>query len=150
MKVPTDLFLSGISERKIYYFSTVKINSLQPHYFICIKRMNNDLLIMSCCTSQFETINRFITSRKLPKESLVWIEPDPQSVDNPFTKDTYVNCNSYLTYTLDEFKSMYESGTISYSGELSEDHYIQLLIGIHSSPLVDNETKETLPLPEHL
>jgi hypothetical protein len=150
MKLPTDLFLSAIDDKKIYYFSTTRINTEEPHHFICIKRTTEDILIMSCCTSQFNTVRRFIETRSLPMESLVWISPDSTSIENPFTKDTYVNCNSCFTYTIDEFKSMYDNDAISYSGKVSDSHYEQILIGIHSSPLVDNETKEIIPNPDSL
>lgn len=148
MKLPTDLFLSSIDDRKIYYFSTDKINTEEPHHFICIKRTPDDILIMSCCTSQFDTVRRFVETRSLPMESLVWISPDSTSPDNPFTKDTYVNCNSCFTYTIDEFKKMYSDDSVSYSGKISDSHYEQILIGIHSSPLVDDETKDIIPKPE--
>lgn len=146
MKLPINLFLAAIGERKVYYFSTTKINTAEPHYFICLKRTDNDLLIMSCCTSQFGTIKSFVETRGLPFETLVWISP--KDIENPFTKDTYVNCNESKTFTLDEFKDMYNSDNISYSGEISENHYKQILIGIHSSTLIDEETKLIVPNPD--
>jgi hypothetical protein len=148
MKVPTQLFLSAIEERKVYYFSTTKINTEEPHHFICLKRTENDLLIMSCCTSQFNTVSRFVETRSLPYETLVWISSNDG--DNPFTRDTYVNCNNSFTYTIDEFRSMYDSDSVSHSGEISENHYKQILIGIHISPLVDEETKVLIPLPDSI
>lgn len=146
MKLPTEMFLSAIDERKVYYFSTTKISSTEPHHFICIKRTDNDVLIMSCCTSQFDTVKKFVETRSLPTETLVWISPT--DAVNPFSKDTYVNCNSSFTYTVDEFRTMYSSDSVSYSGEISEDHYLQILIGIHKSPLIDKETKELIPNPD--
>jgi hypothetical protein len=146
MKLPIELFLSSIDERKVYYFSTKKISTTDPHYFICIKRSDNDLLIMTCCTSQFETVKNLIETRDLPPETLVWITPADDK--NPFSKDTYVNCNSFFTYTVDEFRSMYSTDSVSYSGEISKDHYLKILYGIHCSPLIDIETKEMIPDPE--
>ena len=133
MKLPTELFISSIDDRKIYYFSTNKISTGEPHHFICIKRTSADILIMSCCTSQFDTVRRFVETRSLPMESLVWISPDSTSPDNPFTKDTYVNCNNCFTYTIDEFKAMYSNDSVSYSGKISDSHYEQILIGIQKS-----------------
>lgn len=147
MKLPTDIFLSAIEEKKVYYFSSTQINTPEPHYFICLKRTDNDVLIMSCCTSQFDTVRRFVESRSLPNETLVWISPGDQTDENPFVKDTYVNCNSSYTYTIDEFRSMYNSDSVTFSGEISDEHYEQIVIGIHKSPLIDTETKEVIPLP---
>jgi len=148
MKLPTDLFLTSIDDKKVYYFSTNKYSIENPHYFICIKRSPDDILIMSCCTSQFDTVKKFIETRSLPPESLVWISPDSTSSDNPFNKDTYVNCNNCFTYTIDEFRTMYDNDSITLSGKISDNHYEQILIGIQKSPLVDNETKAIIPKPE--
>jgi hypothetical protein len=146
MKVPTDVFLSSISDKKVYYFSSNHINTDTPHHFICLKRSDDDILIMSCCTSQFDTVSKYIETRSLPTETLVWISPKDNS--NPFTKDTYVNCNSSFTYTVDEFREMYNSESINYSGEISDNHYQQIISGIHNSPLIDEETKDMLPIPQ--
>ncbi len=148
MKLPTDYFISAIEDQKIYYFSSSKLNVTDPHYFICIKRTVNDILILSCCTSQFETVQNYVTTKKLPYETLVWINPDSSDLNNPFTKDTYINCNQFFTYTVEEFRNMYDSEQVSYSGILSDNHYVQILTGIHSSPLIDEETKEIIPSPE--
>lgn len=145
MKVPIGLFLASIQEKKVFYFVSDQINSSEPHIYICLKRSANDVLIMACCTSQFETVRKFIEARKLPKETLVWISPrDPE---NPFSRDTYVNCNNCFTFTVAEFRQMYESDSISLSGEISEIHFEQILIGVHSSPLIEEETKDLLPKP---
>lgn len=148
MKVPVNLFISAIQEKKIYYFSTTKIDSTKPHYFICIKKTDNDVLIMSCCTSQFKTIENYVVSRQLPYETLVWISPADSS--NPFTIDTYVNCNSPIPFTLDEFRAMYVADSITSSGEISLNHYSQILIGIHASTLIEPEIKEQIPNPNTL
>lgn len=100
---------------------------------------------MSCCTSQFDTVRKFVESRKLPTETLVWISPN-----DPFRKDTYINCNSTIPYTVEEFKVMYESDTIKFSGEISENHYEQILIGLHKRTMIDRELKQVIPLPESL
>lgn len=148
MKIPVDLFVSAIEEKKIYYFSSTKINTNEPHYFICIKKTDNDVLIMSCCTSKFETVRKFVESRCLPFETLVWITPS--DLNNPFTMDTYVNCNDTIPFTIEEFRIMYDSDSITSSGEISLNHYSQILTGIHKSPMIDDEIKELIPNPESL
>jgi hypothetical protein len=42
---------------------------------------------------------------------------------------------------------MYNSNAVDYSGEISEIHYEQILIGLHKSPMIDNETKDVIPKP---
>ena len=144
MKVPTDLFLQGIEEKKVYYFSSTRLNTPEPHYYICIKRTDNDILILSCCTSQFDTLRQYVETKSLPFSTLVWVSSKDDS--NPFSKETYVNCNEYHPYTLDEFKQMYDSDAIDFSGEISDCHYEQIIVGIHDSPLIEPEIKELLPV----
>lgn len=66
MKLPTELFLSNISSKMVYYFKSDKLNSTIPHYFVCLVVDNNEMVLLSCCTSQFEKRKKFIESRKLP------------------------------------------------------------------------------------
>ena len=142
MKFPTDTFIEAIQNKKVYYFSSTKINSDVPHHYIVVSKTDSNLLVLSICTSQFETIQRLIESRDLPNETLVYIKPNE---DNPFDENTYVNCNECFTYTIDEFRSMYDSDSIQYTGEISDAHYEQILTGIHASPLIEEEVKDSVP-----
>lgn len=144
VKVPTSNFSDSIKEKKIYYFSSTYLNTNIPHYFICIKRNDNDILFLTCCTSKFDTVRKFIETRNLPNESLVFISP--KNENNPFDVDTYINCNYVYTYTVEDFENMYELNSINYTGELTDGQYQQILTGIHSSPLVEVETKEEIPI----
>lgn len=146
MKLPEELFSNGIAEKKVYYFSTSLISTDIPHYFICIRRTNDEALILACCTSQFETVKKFIESRNLPYETLVHITPTDTS--NPFDKDTYVNCNDCYPSSVSDFITKYRSDSIRFSGEISDAHFEQILIGLHKSPLIDEEIKQNLPQPE--
>ena len=146
MKVPPELFLSSIEEKKVYYFTSTKLNTETPHHFVCIKRTDKDILILTVCTSKFETVKTHVEKMGLPQETLVWIKP--KEGENPFTKDTYVNCNNSFTYTVEEFEIMYKSDTISHSGEISENHYNQILTGLHKSPVIEREVKDSIPQPE--
>jgi hypothetical protein len=143
VRLPIDVFLKSIEEKKVYFFSTEKINTPAPHFFICVRRTNNDLLIFTCCTSQFEKRRRFIESRGLPFETLVYIKPKDDG--NPFDRDTYVDCNDCEIFTLEELAEKYKTGGVEFSGEISDVYYEQILIGLHASPLIDEETKELIP-----
>lgn len=141
----SQLFANGIEEKGIYLFSSVYLNTNIPHYFICIVRTDGDLLYLTCCTSKFETVSKFIETRHLPYETLVFIKPNEKDKNYPFVKDTYVNCNNVFLYTVEELTALYKKGEISYEGKINEVHYEQLLIGINESPLVDEEIKEFIP-----
>ena len=139
MQLPWELFLKSIEQRKVYLFSTKQIRTDQPHYFICLKKSDNNFIIMSCCTSQFDTINKLIQLKKYNPETFVWISP--KDVENPFTKDTYVNCNNAFVFSLDELKQKYESGSFVNKGAVSEVVYEQIILGTKSSKQVSMEIK---------
>ncbi len=145
MKLPEELFSDGIGERKVYYFSTPLINTGVPHYFICIRKRPDETLILTCCTSQFDTVRRFVETRQLPYETLVHISPKDDQ--NPFSKETYVNCNNCYISSISDFIIKYRTDAIEFSGEVSEIHYEQVLIGIHASPMIAEEIKNFLPNP---
>lgn len=146
LRFPINDFRESIGPQKIYFFSSRKISSDSPHYFICLKRTDNDVLILSCCTSQFETNLRIIRRNAWQEETLVWIKPGEG--ENPFTVDTYVNCNDTFLYTVDEFIAMYEAERLDYVGEVSDNHYRQILYGIQKSKKVEQEIKDMLPDPD--
>jgi len=147
IKFPTDFFINGIKEKKLYYFSSTKIDTDIPHHYVCIKKTDNDVLILTLCTSQFDTVKRFVETRNLPYETLVYITPDGE---NELTVDTYVNCNEIHEYTIDEFRVLYESNIVGFTGEIADSHYQQILIGLHKSTLIDEDIKELLPNAEDI
>lgn len=141
IRLPIATFLNTIEERNVYYFSSNKIDTAIPHNYICLKRTDNDLLILSCCTSKFDTVKRFIEIRDLPFETLVWIKSD----NDIFDKETYVNCNQYFTFTVEQFAEMYKNEVLEYKGKISDNYFEQIINGLIMSPLIDEETKEILP-----
>lgn len=142
MDFPPGLFGDSIEEKKVYRFTSTLISSDEPHYFICIKKTDGGLLLLTCCTSQRGTIDGLVKTRKLPLETIVYIN---HLEDNPFTKATYVNCNDVFPYTVAEFESKYLAGGLKFKGEISDHHYEQILNGIHASKLVNRETKDMIP-----
>lgn len=141
MKLPITFFLNGIDEKKVYYFSSVKLNTTVPHYFICIIKGANDTIMMVCCTSDKEDKRKKRAELLELYNTLVWIQPDTH---NGLTKDTFVDCNSIFTYSIDDFKTMYENDVLEYKGEISTIHYEQIIYGLLASPTISNEIKELL------
>lgn len=69
------LFSNTAKERDVFYFSTDKIKSEEPHYFICIKKTDNDVLIFSCGTTQWEKRMKYIEAKGMSLATLVYINP---------------------------------------------------------------------------
>ncbi len=141
MKLPLAFFLQGIDEKKVYYFSSNKLNTITPHYFICVLKGSNDTLILVCCSSDREDKRKRRIEKLGLHSTLVWIKPDN---NNGLTKDTFVDCNSYFSYSIEDFKTMYENDILEYKGEISTIHYEQIINGLLDSPTIPTEIKELL------
>jgi hypothetical protein len=146
MNLPASLFISGIRTKEVFYFSTNKINTGIPHYFICIKKDESEILLFSCCTTKGDKREEYITKMGISLETLVYIKPGEDG--NPFNDETYVDCNKAIPFTIEEFEIMHKSGKIDYKGEISDDHYIQIIIGLLKSPQIEQSIKDTLPNPD--
>jgi hypothetical protein len=67
-------------------------------------------------------------------------------VSNPFSKDTYVNCNEYFPFSIDELWTLYSSGQLTIIKDLLPiDSFEQILIGFNKSPIIEEEFKDSLP-----
>lgn len=66
---------------KILYFPCEALRTPEPHYFICIT-MLPDNTILSCRTSQFDTVRKLIERKRFPYSTLVAIPANDQG--NPF------------------------------------------------------------------
>lgn len=137
-------FAADIKPRAILYFSDPEaLNTPSRHYFICISPSPEGHLVFSCCTSQFATVKGMIEHNAYENATLAFIKAsDP---DNPFDKDTYVNCNEYFVYSLRNLWSKYLSGDLSFKSELPLDSFEQILIGLGKSDQIEEEVKELLP-----
>ena len=142
MILPSELFLNNITEKKIYLFTSENISSDVPHYFICVVKTQDDSLILVCCTSQFQKRKAYIEKANLPSSTLVWILPN---TENGLEKDTYVDCNSIITHSLDDFKRRYEEGKLVYKGAISDASFDQIITGLKESPIIENSIKQLLP-----
>ena len=138
-------FVANIKDKEVYYFSSTMLNNDEPHYFICMKRTANDILILTVGTKQFDTIRRYIENRSLPMTTLVSIPDKLDDFESPFKKETHVNCNNYFDYTVDEFKIMFDNNDIKEKGTLPDEYYEKILIGMHDSTVITPEKKLELP-----
>lgn len=116
-------FEAEITPGRVLYFLCTELGTLQPHFFICIIRQPDDILVLSCGTSQFETVKRLIENNRLPNETLVYIPATDGT--NPFYLDTYINCNEYFPYHIDELWDLYRTGDLTIRGELAPDFIIR-------------------------
>jgi len=139
MQLPTAIFVSSIEHRKVYYFKSCHIkNSSEPHYFVCVGFESENVMMLCCFTSQIQKRIDFIESRRLSYTTLVIIDPNKTAV---LPKECCVNCNDYYIHTKEEFAEMYAKGEIEYKGDLEDDYYHQICLGIEASELIEEDQK---------
>ncbi len=131
-------------EKEIFYFSSDKLNTKEPHFFVLIKKNAGEVLVFTCCTTQLEKRENYILMKGYSMKTLVVVDPTPE---NGLKERTLIDCNTIFAYTIEEFKELVESGAVTYKGEISEEHYEQILIGLQESKEISEEDKESLPKP---
>lgn len=137
-------FRANIKPRTVLYFPDEAIlKTPNSHYFICLGKNSDGHLMFSCCTSQFDTVRQLVERNRWPQSTLVYIPGN--DTENPFRTDTYVNCNEFFEYSLNELWSMYLDGILSFKGDLPLHSFEQILIGLSDSPQIEDIIKEELP-----
>jgi len=143
-----EVFSSSIDVGKIYYFKSIKLATTnEPHYFIVIAMPSDDLIIFSCCTTQFVRRAKFIKINNLPTSTLVRIKPNK---DNCLKEDTYVDCNGCFKYSKNELIQMYESNKIKFIGYIPDSKLEEIYQGLKDSPLISEDLKEIITLSSQL
>jgi len=139
VRVSSKTFGTTIERGKIYYFKSKNLIATdQPHYFIVIATPSDDLLIFSCCTTQFKKRALFIKLNKISQSTLVWIKPN---CENKLPEDSYVDCNNYFKYSKQDIIQMYESDQIEFIGYILESKLEEIRQGFQDSPLIEDEIK---------
>ena len=140
MKLPLPLFLKNIQEKKIYFFKDTSFG-VSKHMHICLK-LSGDVLYFMCCTTKHLTIEKFLRKQSIDYSTIVHIAKDQVNCFDE--EDTYINCNSVYDCTSIDFAKAYNKDQISFVGTISDNHYYQILRGIHNSPMVAEFIKESL------
>lgn len=142
ISIPKKFFAKEIKIGNIYLLIKHKLqNTKEPHYHIVVGKSDNELVLFSCCTKRLETILKHINKAGLPSSTVVEILPDKQ---NKLPKNTYINCNKVIPYTIDELYDLSENGHIKYHSSIPEDKLKELRTGINDSPNVENEFKDII------
>jgi hypothetical protein len=135
------LYSNTVAPKDVYYFCSNKINSTEPHYFICICTHEN-VLMFACTTTQYEKRLRYIESKNLNKNTLVTIPIKDSNVS--FTRNSYVDCNSYQEFTIEEFRKLCTNNDFEHKGTLENIHFQNIVNGLCLSEEIDEEFKEII------
>ena len=141
MLIPEDLVRGQIKEGKIYrFYDTVPEGSdvVPNHFHVCF-RLNGAIVYLLCCTTKKDTIDNYIRVNHLDQKTKVYIAPTPE---NGLKKDTYLNCNNTMSCDFNELVKAIGDGSVTYSGEIDDDEYQNIRIGILSSAVVPPAIKQ--------
>lgn len=142
MRLPIEQFIGNISHKKVYFFYSPQLKETKDkHYFVCMGFDSENVLILSCFTSQMDKNIKYIEERGLNFSTLVMVKP---TEENGLKKDCCVNCNNVFFHSIEEFKNMYEEEQLSFVGELEDNYYLQICIGLNSSDLIETEVKSKI------
>lgn len=142
----SDMYFDFANSRDIFYFKNSAISSDEPHYYVCITKTDGGVILLTICTSQEDTIKKYVRFNPLVDEStIVWIQKDSDE-EHPFTKDTFINCNNVFEFTKEEFNLLKSENKIKNKGALSEGKFQEMLDGIHSSNILTGEQKALIPV----
>jgi len=142
MKLPYTLFKQSIQEKKIYIFRKNSPFGVDDHLHICLKKPDGDILYFVCCTTKYKTIEKYLQRKNIDYSTIVHIAKDRFNCFDD--DDTYINCNSVHIGNLKTFFKAYNNNIVDFVGEISDNHFCQILIGINNSPMVPNEIKKSI------
>lgn len=139
----SNLFAGTVSVQDVLLFRNSK-EVATPHFYICIRKTNNDVLFLVMSTTQQERLLRYIARNKIDISTIVAIKSKDEDANSPMRKTCWINCNDVYQYTVDEISDLYKSGNIQAIGKLPHQYYQLIVNGICLSPMVDEEIKELL------
>ena len=147
MQLPVSFFINSISQKDIFYFSSTLLHTSEPHYFICIKKGINDVLLFCVSSTQKDKILQRIKVSGFRSETMVHIKPNAEDSESPFPDNSYIDCNHVFPYTTQDFKKMYEDGRIKVINQLPVKYFEEIINGVCLSDNVDLEIIESLNNP---
>lgn len=139
MDLPDHLKSSILVEKSIFYFSSPKINSSDPHNFIILKNLDNKIIFFTCCTSQYDTVLRYIDKSGNHQNTITSIDYNSYSF---LKKPTFINCNSYIEYSKEEFFQLYDNGHVQYRDKISSEEYDSIINGYLLSDDIEEDFKD--------
>jgi hypothetical protein len=140
------LFAEAVTDKDVLLFRNSK-EVEAPHFYICIRKTDNDVLFMVMSTTQRDRLFRHLANNGLDAHTVVTIQPFDEHPDSPMNKRCWINCNDVYSYTVDEIALLHKNRNITAIGKLPQEYFEQIVNGICLSPLVTEEIKEELQLP---
>ncbi len=130
-------------EGEIYFFSKDCPVGIADHPHILV-RNKGTYLFLNTCSSKLETAIRLATLRGWDTRTFPMFKPD---ATNMLTRDTYVNCNSFVELTAQRFGELMSGGFISREageGVMTGAQLVEIRQGIELSVNISDEDKDRI------
>ena len=139
MDLPEKLLEELTSESDIYFFNNGAMIGVPGHFHICVKRKDK-LVFFTACTSQINTIIRFLSNTATDPNTIPCIHP---SQNNGFRELTFVDCNRVFDCSIQTLIENLQIGTITKGkGRVSLKEMRMLVNGIKLSKTVADNIKK--------
>lgn len=118
-----------------------EVTSPLAHFLILLNKdpQNDDQYCLIVASSQVQHIP--IIKKKFGDSTVVEIP----SGTNPFTKDTFLNCNSVYVKNVRDIEERYKTGELAIVHQLSGEILAKVIYGVMASSKVSDEIKSLLP-----
>ena len=139
MELPLSLIDATVNEAELYFFTKTAGKGVPEHIHVCVKK-GEKYILFTACTSQTDTIFRFVTRSKTDPNTFPCLSPDGV---NCLKQLTYINCNRIVEFDQKDFlKQIQENKVYKLQGVVAAD-YMQLIIkGIKLSKTVPENIKK--------
>lgn len=141
MDIPASVAGSIVSEGEIFIFSKDCPVGIPEHRHVCIKH-HEKYILLSTCSSRTATSYRLAVLRNWDLDTFPEFLPD---VKNKFTKPTYINCNTVIELTEEEFGRLIKERKIfrdKRGGVIDEEGMCLIADGILKSTEVDERIRD--------
>lgn len=139
MDLPLSLINEAVNETELYFFTKNTDKGVPGHMHVCVRK-GDKFILFTACTSQTDTILKFVTRTNADPNTFPCFAPDDV---NGFKQLTYINCNNIIEFDKIEFlNQIKENKVYKLQGIISDYAMQQIVKGIKLSKTVPENIKK--------
>lgn len=139
MDLPLSLINEAVNETELYFFTKNTDKGVPGHMHVCVRK-GDKFILFTACTSQTDTIFKFVTRTNADPNTFPCFAPDDV---NGFKQLTYINCNNIIEFDKIEFlNQIKENKVYKLQGIISDYAMQQIVKGIKLSRTVPENIKK--------
>ncbi len=139
MELPLSLIEETVNETEMYFFTKETEKGVPGHIHVCVRK-GEKFILFTACTSQTDTIFKFVTRTNADPNTFPCFAPDNI---NCFKQLTYINCNNIIEFDRTEFlNQIKENKVYKLQGIITDDAMQQIVKGIKLSKTIPENIKK--------